>query len=95
MLHVLRQLRRSFSLPGKVRTYVAYTAGEIVLIMIGILLALQLSEWNQVRKDKIEETEILNGLKREFTVYRQHLMSQKASILESCGARTSRATYLP
>ena len=52
MLFIFRKLRRSFFLPGKVRTYLAYAVGEIALIMIGILLALQISEWNQTMKDR-------------------------------------------
>ena len=66
MLFIFKKLRRSFFKPGKVRTYVDYAFGEIVLIMAGILLALQVSEWNQGRKDGAEETKILLGLKEEF-----------------------------
>ena len=77
MLFIFRKLRRSFFplrqegsaghvLPGKVRTYMAYAIGEIVLIMAGILLALQVSEWNQGRRDRAEETKILLRLKEEF-----------------------------
>ncbi len=44
MLLILRKIRRSFFLPGKVKTYLAYAVGEIVLIVVGILLALQISE---------------------------------------------------
>jgi hypothetical protein len=77
MLHFFRHIRRSFFplrqegsaghvLPGKVRTYLAYAFGEIILIVVGILLALQISEWNQARKDRAEEQEILSGLKSEF-----------------------------
>jgi hypothetical protein len=42
MLFILRKLRRSFFLPGKLRTYLAYAIGEILLIVIGILVALQI-----------------------------------------------------
>ncbi|MDA0350187.1 MAG: hypothetical protein O3C43_17780 [Verrucomicrobia bacterium] len=52
MLFIFRKLRRSFFLPGKVRTYVAYAIGEIALIVIGILIALQIGEWNQARADE-------------------------------------------
>ena len=62
MLFIFRKLRRSFFQPGKVRTYVAYAVGEIVLIMIGIFLALQLNNWNEERLDRIEEREILARL---------------------------------
>ena len=51
MLFIFKKLRRSFFLPGKVRTYLAYGIGEIALIMIGILLAVQVSEWNDRRRE--------------------------------------------
>ena len=51
MLFIFRKLRRSFFLPGKVRTYVAYAFGEVVLIVVGILIAVQIGEWNQDRAD--------------------------------------------
>lgn len=35
---------------GKVRKYLAYAAGEIVLVVIGILIALQINNWNEARK---------------------------------------------
>jgi len=66
MLFIFRKLRRSFFLPGKVRTYLAYAVGEIALIMIGILLALQLSEWNQERKDSGNAKQMLLNLQSEF-----------------------------
>jgi hypothetical protein len=40
--------------------YIKYAIGEIVLVMIGILLALQVNNWNESRKSKIFEKEILN-----------------------------------
>ena len=43
MLFILRKIRKSFFLPGKLRTYLAYAAGEILLIIVGILIAL---EWS-------------------------------------------------
>lgn len=66
MLLIFRKLRRSFFLPGKVRTYLAYAVGEIILIVVGILLALQISEWNQARKDRLEEQLIIIALLDEF-----------------------------
>ena len=66
MLFIFRKLRRSFFLPGKVRTYFAYAIGEILLIVIGIMLAVQIGEWKQERRDYAEETQILQRLKPEF-----------------------------
>jgi Family of unknown function (DUF6090) len=44
------------------RNYIKYAIGEIVLVMIGILLALQVNTWNESRKQKKQEVTILNNL---------------------------------
>lgn len=46
--------------------YLKYAIGEIVLVMIGILLALQVNNWNQYRIEEKEEKEILNKLQQDF-----------------------------
>jgi hypothetical protein len=51
---------------NKTGKYLKYAIGEIVLVMIGILLALQVSNWNQDRKDRISERKILNNIHRDF-----------------------------
>jgi hypothetical protein len=66
MLFIFRKLRRSFFLPGKVRTYVAYALGEIVLIVVGILIAVQIGEWNEDRKNRAQEKVILAEIHEEF-----------------------------
>lgn len=40
---------------NKVRTYLLYAVGEIALVMIGILLALQVNNWNEVQKNAAQE----------------------------------------
>lgn len=62
MLFILRKLRRSFFQPGKVRTYVAYAAGEIALIVIGILIAVEISDWNESIKLREREKILLTEL---------------------------------
>ncbi len=51
---------------GKTGKYLKYAIGEIVLVMIGILLALQVSNWNQERKDRISERKLLDNIHRDF-----------------------------
>lgn len=42
---------------NKVRTYILYAIGEILLVVIGILIALQVNNWNEDRKDaRLEQT---------------------------------------
>ena len=62
MLFIFRKLRRSFFLPGKVRTYLAYAVGEILLIVIGIMIALQISDWNEQRKEDLTITDYAKSL---------------------------------
>lgn len=52
---------------NRTRNYLLYAVGEIVLVMIGILLALQVNNWNEERKDRIKERAILNQLHGEFS----------------------------
>ena len=46
--------------------YLKYAIGEIVLVMIGILLALQINNWNEHRKERIKEQVILKQLKEDY-----------------------------
>jgi type II secretory pathway pseudopilin PulG len=52
---------------NKTGKYLKYAIGEIVLVMIGILLALQVNTWNEYRKNNIQEQQILSQLKDEYT----------------------------
>lgn len=52
---------------GKTFKYLKYAIGEIILVMIGILLALQVNNWNERRKGKIVEQQILVQLIEEYT----------------------------
>ena len=63
MLRFFRLLRRKFLEEGHVRKYFWYALGEILLVMIGILLALQVNNWNQNRLSVIEEEKLLREFK--------------------------------
>ncbi|MFC4720938.1 DUF6090 family protein [Geojedonia litorea] len=51
---------------NKTGKYLKYAIGEIVLVMVGILLALQVNNWNEGRKDHTKEQHILSQLKDEY-----------------------------
>ncbi|MDX1667492.1 MAG: DUF6090 family protein [Saprospiraceae bacterium] len=46
--------------------YLFYAFGEIVLVVIGILIALQINNWNDYRKLRIEEGSALENLRADF-----------------------------
>lgn len=53
---------------NKTSKYLKYAIGEIVLVVIGILIALQINNWNESRKDRITEQKILNILHQNLTI---------------------------
>lgn len=56
MIKFFRKIRQNLLSEGKTGKYLKYALGEIVLVVIGILLALQLNEWNAHRKQlKLEK----------------------------------------
>lgn len=53
---------------NKPMKYARYAIGEIVLVMVGILLALQVNNWNETKKQHKLDIEFLKGLKSELVV---------------------------
>lgn len=51
---------------GAARKYLLYAVGEILLVMVGILLALQANNWNERRKDRITESKVLVELTKNL-----------------------------
>lgn len=66
MIKFFRKIRQNLLNEGKTTKYLKYAIGEIVLVMIGILLALQVNNWNQDRQLKLKEKNILLELKRDL-----------------------------
>ena len=66
MFTILKKLRRSLILSGQVRQYLLYGIGEIALVVIGILIALQVNNWNEQKKALIDLTKIKGDLINEF-----------------------------
>ena len=52
MLFIFRKLRQGLFKEVNVSRYIGYALGEIILIVVGILLALQLNNWNDARKEQ-------------------------------------------
>lgn len=52
---------------NKTGKYLKYAIGEIILVMIGILLALQVNNWNTNRELKKEQLKVMKSLHKEFS----------------------------
>lgn len=68
MLNFLRNLRKSTT-----SKYLKYAIGEIILVMIGILLALQVNNWNEGLKEATERNAFRSSLEKELQADRIYL----------------------
>jgi len=73
MLKFFRKIRRKLVAENKLRNYLLYAIGEIVLVVIGILIALAINNSNQNRAIKEKERTYLTGLKDEFRTSKSKL----------------------
>jgi hypothetical protein len=64
------KLSRPASPVGK---YILYAIGEIVLVVIGILIALQINGWNEEKNNRIVEQSILTNLQEDFMKNQQEI----------------------
>ena len=62
MIKFIRKIRYDLMEKNKTGKYLKYAIGEIVLVVIGILIALQVNNWNESRKQNIKEKFILERL---------------------------------
>lgn len=66
MISFLRKIRQKLLQQNRVTRYLVYALGEILLVVIGILIALQVNNWNENRKDAAKEIQLLSNLQVEF-----------------------------
>jgi hypothetical protein len=66
MIKFFRKIRQNLLSEGKTGKYFKYAIGEILLVMIGILLALQVNNWNNSRIEANREQTILRNLRSDF-----------------------------
>jgi len=63
---------------GKTSRYFKYAIGEIVLVVIGILIALQINNWNENRKNRVQEQFILQNLQKDLKADIEEISYQAA-----------------
>jgi len=66
MKKIFRKIRFKNLQKGNWKSYLFYALGEILLVMFGILLALYISNWNEARKDRVEEKKILTQIVKDL-----------------------------
>jgi tetratricopeptide (TPR) repeat protein len=62
MIKFFRKIRQNMLSAGKTGKYFKYAIGEIVLVVIGILIALQINNWNETRKANDAELQLYHKI---------------------------------
>ncbi len=75
MIPFFRKIRKKMADDNKPMKYMRYAIGEILLVVIGILIALSINNWNEKRKVRIIEVEFLKGLEGEMRANRDQLIN--------------------
>ena len=66
MLFFLRKIRKKLMQKNKLTTYLVYAIGEIVLVVIGILMAVSINDWKHAADDAAMELKILQEIKTDL-----------------------------
>jgi len=66
MIPFFRKIRKTLADDNKPIKYLRYAVGEIILVVIGILIALQINNWNEGRKEKINQRSVLSNLLQDL-----------------------------
>ena len=87
MLRFLSKIRYRLASENKLTGYICYALGEIVLVVIGILIALKVNNLNENRKLSITEHKALTNLQQDFLYNQNHLtqlIARLDTIMEAC-----------
>lgn len=66
MIKFFRRIRQRLVSENKVSKYLLYALGEIILVVIGILIALQINNANELRKERNKEIHYLKNIKTDL-----------------------------
>ena len=84
MISFFRKIRQKLLTQNRVSQYLIYATGEIFLVVIGILIALSINNWNEDRKSKKFEQEILflidQNLQRDSALLAEELFKTKQAL---------------
>ena len=103
MIKFFRKIRQNSIKENKIINYLKYAIGEIILVVIGILIALSINNWNDNRKDRIAEKALyktliksletdLKDVKDKYVIIDSAIIGQKIFITESFEEVASRFT---
>ncbi len=81
MIKFFRKIRQKLLSENRFRAYLTYAVGEIILVVIGILIALQINNWNTIKNDRNFELKMLSeiqvALDKDYTFFKEHLINSR------------------
>ncbi len=80
MLSFFRNNRQNLLAENRFTRYLVYAIGEIILVVIGILIALQINNWNQDRIERKETRVLLSNLKLDVEADIDNLIEQQSGL---------------
>ncbi|MBO0329511.1 DUF6090 family protein [[Muricauda] lutisoli] len=86
MLKFFRTIRQRLLSENKFNKYLLYAIGEIILVVIGILIALQINNWNEKRKDVVRASNYIDRISEDLersVKTSENLVKLNKSILKS------------
>ncbi len=73
MIKFFRKIRQNMIKENRITKYFLYAIGEILLVVIGILIALQINNNNELRKTRAQELHYLKNIKTDLKLNIAHL----------------------
>jgi len=87
MVKIFRNIRKKLAAENKVSSYLRYAIGEILLVVIGILIALQVNNWNVQRKQRARELHYLSNLKNDLNLniaeIKKYIVTRNSKIISA------------
>jgi hypothetical protein len=80
MTKFFRKIRQNLLMENKTGKYLKYAIGEILLVVIGILFALQINNWNNNKNEKAEIGNYYTKIQEEIAIYQERFDSFKATL---------------
>ncbi len=73
MIKFFRKIRQKMLTENKFSKYLIYAIGEIVLVVIGILIALSINNWNEGRKNDLKESLLIKNIIEDLRLDSVHI----------------------
>lgn len=87
MIKFFRKIRQNLLSESKFSKYLIYAIGEIILVVIGILIALQINNWNEKQKEEKSELLILKTLQKDFIENKKmysEIVDKQQFVIDNC-----------